>query len=384
VHVPDASDQASADGEVFGDPEAAERTGVHVIEQQGLLAGAELGEQVDVLGECAEAGNRRGEVVPTGVGVDGDVCLEIGGEQAPGSGEVARRPCVVVGTGDVECRLAGAKGAALAGFNQADKARQEVLPAGRYLLGGHAQVPEGQHASLGSFVAELELDCGGRPLRGAAVLQTGPLHTGWAGHLVHAHDDRLVHVLEAEGQLPTRPRRSGDDRCPPAAKTDNRGHGGEDTVPRRVTCHLVHKPSPPTPWVDSLISLLIPQPRTSLGLHKPNLEATADGTYAYLVSAQAALAALAEPRRRAMLLLVRDQPLSVGEIAEHFQITQQAVSQHLKILRDAGLVDVRAERQRRLYLVRPEGLQSVEAFLAELWPAGLQRLKTAVESGNAD
>ena len=101
------------------------------------------------------------------------------------------------------------------------------------------------------------------------------------------------------------------------------------------------------------------------------------------MSAEAALAALAEPRRRAMLLLVRDQPRSVGEIAEHFQITQQAVSQHLKVLRDAGLVEVRAERQRRLYLVRPEGLQSVEAFLAELWPASLQHLKSAVESGDA-
>ncbi len=84
-----------------------------------------------------------------------------------------------------------------------------------------------------------------------------------------------------------------------------------------------------------------------------------------------------------MLLLVRDQPRSVGEIGEHFQITQQAVSQHLKVLRDAGLVEVRAERQRRLYLVRPEGLRSVEAFLAELWPASLQRLKSAVESGDA-
>jgi DNA-binding transcriptional ArsR family regulator len=103
-----------------------------------------------------------------------------------------------------------------------------------------------------------------------------------------------------------------------------------------------------------------------------------------LVSAEAALAALAEPRRRAMLLLVRDQPRSVGEIAKHFDITQQAVSQHLKVLRDVGLVEVRAEQQRRLYLVRPEGLRSVEAFLAELWPTSLQRLKSAVESGDAD
>jgi DNA-binding transcriptional ArsR family regulator len=84
-----------------------------------------------------------------------------------------------------------------------------------------------------------------------------------------------------------------------------------------------------------------------------------------------------------MLLLVRDQPRSVGEIAEHFDISQQAVSQHLKVLRDAGLVEVRAERQRRLYLVRPEGLRSVEAFLADLWPASLQRLKSAIESSDA-
>jgi DNA-binding transcriptional ArsR family regulator len=100
------------------------------------------------------------------------------------------------------------------------------------------------------------------------------------------------------------------------------------------------------------------------------------------MSAEDALAALAEPRRRAMLRLVRDQPRSVGQIAEHFDITQQAVSQHLKVLRDAGLVEVRAESQRRLYLVRPEGLHALEEFLAELWPSSLERLKHAVERGD--
>jgi DNA-binding transcriptional ArsR family regulator len=100
------------------------------------------------------------------------------------------------------------------------------------------------------------------------------------------------------------------------------------------------------------------------------------------VSAEAALSALAEPRRRAMLMLVRDEPRSVNEIAEHFDISQQAVSQHLKVLKDAGLVAVRPQGQRRLYVVRPEGLESVDAFLAELWPAGLARLKDAVESGD--
>ena len=99
------------------------------------------------------------------------------------------------------------------------------------------------------------------------------------------------------------------------------------------------------------------------------------------MSAEATFAALAEPRRRAMLLLVRDEPRSVNEIAEHFEISQQAVSQHLKVLRDAGLVAVTPQGQRRLYMVRPEGLESLEAFLAELWPAGLERLKRAVEDG---
>jgi DNA-binding transcriptional ArsR family regulator len=102
------------------------------------------------------------------------------------------------------------------------------------------------------------------------------------------------------------------------------------------------------------------------------------------VSAEAALSALAEPRRRAMLLLVRDEPRSVNEIAEHFDISQQAVSQHLKVLRDAGLVAVRPQGQRRLYVVRPEGLESLEAFLAQLWPAGLARLKNAVEANDGD
>jgi DNA-binding transcriptional ArsR family regulator len=101
------------------------------------------------------------------------------------------------------------------------------------------------------------------------------------------------------------------------------------------------------------------------------------------VDAEAAWAAIADPRRRAMLVLVRDEPRSVTEIAEHFDITQQAVSQHLKVLREAGLVAVRPQGQRRLYLVRPEGLESLDAFLAELWPAGLRRLKRAVESDDA-
>lgn len=100
------------------------------------------------------------------------------------------------------------------------------------------------------------------------------------------------------------------------------------------------------------------------------------------MGADAAFSALAEPRRRAMLLLVRDEPRSVGEIAAHFSVSQQAVSQHLRVLHDAGLVVVRPQGQRRLYSVRPEGLEQVETFLAELWPVSLGRLKRAVEGGD--
>jgi DNA-binding transcriptional ArsR family regulator len=98
------------------------------------------------------------------------------------------------------------------------------------------------------------------------------------------------------------------------------------------------------------------------------------------MGSEAVLRALAEPRRQAMLRLVRDGPRSAGEIGEHFDITQQAVSQHLQVLSEAGLVDVRREGKRRLYVLNPEGLELLDAFLAELWPAGLRRLKEAVES----
>jgi DNA-binding transcriptional ArsR family regulator len=95
---------------------------------------------------------------------------------------------------------------------------------------------------------------------------------------------------------------------------------------------------------------------------------------------EAVLRALAEPNRQAILRLVRDQARSVGEIGEHFEISQQAVSQHLQILTEAGLLDVRREGKRRLYIINPRGLETLDRFLASLWPSGLKRLKAAVES----
>jgi DNA-binding transcriptional ArsR family regulator len=97
------------------------------------------------------------------------------------------------------------------------------------------------------------------------------------------------------------------------------------------------------------------------------------------MTVDAAFRALAEPNRRAILRLVRDQPRSVNDITRHIGISQQGVSQHLQVLREAGLVAARRDGTRRLYEIRPEGLDSLEAFLAELWPSGLRRLKETIE-----
>lgn len=100
------------------------------------------------------------------------------------------------------------------------------------------------------------------------------------------------------------------------------------------------------------------------------------------MGAQVILRALAEPNRQAILRLVRDRPRSVNEIGEHFDITQQAISQHLQVLTEAGLLTVTQSGRQRLYAVDPRGLRHLEKFLSELWPQGLERLKTAVEKRN--
>ncbi len=99
---------------------------------------------------------------------------------------------------------------------------------------------------------------------------------------------------------------------------------------------------------------------------------------------QAAFSAVADPRRRAILRMLRDQPLSVSEIAARFDITQQAISLHLKVLKDAGMVAVRSQGQRHIYAARPEGLTALREFLAEFWPEHLEQLKRAVEDRDED
>jgi DNA-binding transcriptional ArsR family regulator len=93
----------------------------------------------------------------------------------------------------------------------------------------------------------------------------------------------------------------------------------------------------------------------------------------------AALKAIAEPNRRRILRLVRDEELSAGEIASNFEISWPAVSQHLGVLKEAGLVDERRNGVRRLYRARPEGLTELQAFLEELWSDRLTALKREAE-----
>jgi DNA-binding transcriptional ArsR family regulator len=82
---------------------------------------------------------------------------------------------------------------------------------------------------------------------------------------------------------------------------------------------------------------------------------------------QAALDALAEPRRREILALIRDRELAAGEIAANFAVTRSAISQHVGVLKKAGLVTERREGTKRLYRARPEGLADLRAFLDEFW-----------------
>jgi len=94
----------------------------------------------------------------------------------------------------------------------------------------------------------------------------------------------------------------------------------------------------------------------------------------------AALRALADPNRRRILSLVRDQPRAVGEIAQAVAMSQQAVSFHLRVLRGAGLVSEQHERTRHLFVVRTDGLQAVRDFLDGFWPTHLAALKRAAEA----
>ncbi|MFN0090749.1 MAG: ArsR/SmtB family transcription factor [Acidimicrobiales bacterium] len=98
----------------------------------------------------------------------------------------------------------------------------------------------------------------------------------------------------------------------------------------------------------------------------------------------AALRALADPTRRQILVMLRDRERAAGDIATAFSaISRPAVSQHLGVLHQARLVEVRRDGNRRLYRARPEGLEEVWAFIEQMWQGSLQRLKTAAERAEA-
>jgi DNA-binding transcriptional ArsR family regulator len=94
---------------------------------------------------------------------------------------------------------------------------------------------------------------------------------------------------------------------------------------------------------------------------------------------QTVIQALSEPHRREILRLVRDRELAAGEIAARFDVTRPAISQHLTVLRNAGLVNERRAGTRRLYRARPEGLAELRSFLDGFWEESLDRLKVAAE-----
>ena len=96
---------------------------------------------------------------------------------------------------------------------------------------------------------------------------------------------------------------------------------------------------------------------------------------------ESTLKALADPGRRRILTLVREEERSAGEIAAEFTVSWPAVSQHLRVLKEAGLVTERRDGARRLYRARPEGLREVRAFLDDFWDDKLERLKREVERG---
>jgi DNA-binding transcriptional ArsR family regulator len=97
----------------------------------------------------------------------------------------------------------------------------------------------------------------------------------------------------------------------------------------------------------------------------------------------AALKAIAEPHRRRILALVRDGELSAGEIAANFDVTGPAISQHLNVLKEAGLVSERRTGTRRLYQARREGLDELKAFFEGFWDGRLDALKREAERKEA-
>jgi len=100
-----------------------------------------------------------------------------------------------------------------------------------------------------------------------------------------------------------------------------------------------------------------------------------------------AFAALADPTRRRIVELLTEREYAAGELANRFALSQPAVSQHLRSLRDAGLVRVRRDAQRRIYALEPRGLAEIDAWLARyrrFWATHLDALERAPTTGESE
>lgn len=92
-----------------------------------------------------------------------------------------------------------------------------------------------------------------------------------------------------------------------------------------------------------------------------------------------AIAALADPTRRSIFERLRNGPLAVGELAEQLPVSRPAVSQHLKVLKEAGLVSERRNGTRRLYRIEPRGVWALRAYFDQFWDEALDAFKDAVD-----
>jgi len=113
---------------------------------------------------------------------------------------------------------------------------------------------------------------------------------------------------------------------------------------------------------------------------------TVVSTYLPLVAAyqKNGMSALGDPTRRAIFELLADGPRPVGELARELPVTRPAVSQHLKVLKEAGLVIDRPDGTRRLYQLNPEGVGALRAYFDRFWNRALTAFKQAVEQANEE
>jgi DNA-binding transcriptional ArsR family regulator len=96
----------------------------------------------------------------------------------------------------------------------------------------------------------------------------------------------------------------------------------------------------------------------------------------------AALKAISEPRRRSILSLVWDAERAAGDIASRFDVSHAAISQHLRVLKEAGLVSERRDGRRRLYRARKESVAEIRSYLETFWDDAFERLRVEVETEN--